>query len=60
LARANVAPSGNHPHLSLPRPDPSHRYIRRSFPEENVELKELIGEIRARDPEPRSIVLQFA
>jgi len=38
----------------------SYLYIRHGFPEENVKLEELIGEIRARDPEPRSIVLQFA
>jgi len=50
LARAYVVPSGNS----------RAEYIRRSFPEENVRLEELISEIKARDPEPRSVVLQFA
>jgi hypothetical protein len=49
-----------HPHLCFPSPDPSYRYIRRGFPEENVKLERLIDEIRARDLQPTTVVLQFA
>ena len=49
----------HHPHLCLPSPDPSYRYVRRGSPEENVQLGKLIGQIRALDSETTNIVLHL-
>ena len=48
-----------HPHLCYPSSDPSYRYIRRGFPEENVRLERLVVEVRAQDPQPTIVLLRF-
>jgi len=48
-----------HPHLCHPSSDPSYRYIRRGFPEENARLKRLVAEVRAQEPQPTSAELRF-
>lgn len=43
----------HYPELCTPTLEPSHRFVRQGYLEQNFKLGRLVADVRARDPEPK-------